>query len=312
MTDHLPIHSQNPPLNSIWAVAKQSVREFFDDAALSQAAAISFYMLFSMAPLLVIIISIAGFVWEPQEVRGQLVSELGGIIGPTGSEMLEEIIAKASERRTAGVVATIVGIVTLLFGALGVFGQLKAALNTIWDVRVKPGRGWKGVVVDRVLSFAMILCIAFLLLVSMIASAMISAAGHRIENLVAVPGSVMQGINLFVSFGVMTLLFAAMFKILPDVRMPWRITWIGALGTALLFTVGKYLIGLYLGKASTVSVYGAAGSLALILMWVYYSAAIVLLGAEFTQAYARHLMSEIVPTKNAEWSDPGLEAVHAQ
>jgi hypothetical protein len=149
MSKQVPVVADIPPTTSIWDVAKQSVRDFIDDGALSQAAAISFYMLFSMAPLLVIIRSIAGFVWEPQQVRGQLMGELGGIIGPTDGEMLEEVIAKASERRTPGVFATVVGIVTLLVGALGVFGQLKTALNTIWEVRVRPGRGWKGMVIDR-------------------------------------------------------------------------------------------------------------------------------------------------------------------
>jgi len=287
---------------SAWQLAKRAVTDFFEDGALSQAAAISFYMLLSMAPLLVIVISIAGFVWEPHKVRGQLVGELGGIVGPEGATMLEEIIAKASENRGSGIVATVIGVITLLLGALGVFGQLKTALNTIWEVELKSGRGWKGMVMDRLLSFAMVLCIAFLLLVSMMAGAVISAAGGMIEQVVALPPVAMQAINLTVSFGLITLLFAAMFKILPDVTMPWRIVWIGAASTALLFTIGKHLIGLYLGHSSTASVYGAAGSLALILTWVYYSAAIFLLGAEFTQAYARSRQAAIQPAPSARWT----------
>lgn len=286
-----------------WNVVKGTVSDFVNDRAMQQAAAISFYTMFSLAPLLVIVIAIAGFVWEPEQVRNQLVGEFRGLMGESGSEMIEEILANASRREGAGVIAAIVSIIALFIGSLGVFGQLKSALNTIWNVEPRPGRGVMGFVRDRLLSFAMVMCIAFLLLVSLVVSTAISAVGHMISRAVTIPEAVMQLINLVASFGLITLLFAAMFRILPDAQIRWRMVWIGAASTALLFSLGKYLIGLYLGRASVVSVYGAAGSLALILLWIYYSSIIFFLGAEFTQAYAVHAGEEIAPSPHARWAD---------
>lgn len=260
-----------------------------------------------------VVIAIAGAVWGPEAARGEIVAQFGSLMGDDAANTIEQVIQRASEQPKRGTLATIFGIVVLLTGAIGVFGQIKSALNIIWEVEARPGRGIWGFVRDRVLSFAMVLSIAFLLLISLAVSATLSAAGGWISRSVELPAAVMWTLNTVLSVGIITLLFAAMYKVLPDVKVAWRELWIGALSTAALFNIGKYLIGLYLGKSSTVSVYGAAGSLVLILLWVYYSTIIFLFGAEFTQVYARWRGSEIEPSANAQWrSDACKVATTAQ
>jgi membrane protein len=191
-------------------------------------------------------------------------------------------------------------VVTLFVGATGVFVQLQDALNSIWGVRRKPGRGLRNFIKDRLLSFALILGIGFLLLVSLILSAGLSALGNFVTGLLPAQATLWQWINFGVSFGVITLLFAVIFKVLPDVKIAWRDVWIGALLTALLFNLGKYLLGLYLGRSSVTSAYGAAGSLVIVLLWVYYSAQILFFGAKFTQIYSNRYGSHLEPAPGAE------------
>ena len=291
-------------MKAVWSWIKEVAGEFFGDNAIANAAAIAFYTMFSLAPLLVISIAIAGMIFGRDAAQGAIVEQFRGTMGTGAGEMVEEVVTKAAQQPGGGVIATVIGVVTLIVGSMGVFGQLKSALNAIWDVTPKPGRGVWGFVRDHLLSFAMVLCIAFLLLVSLAVSAFLATIGSRFSEAAQATAALGGVVNFGVSFLIITALFAAMYKWLPDVKIGWRDVLLGAVLTALLFTVGKFMIGLYLGKASIVSVYGAAGSLVVILVWVYYSAIIFLFGAELTQVTARRRGSKVVPSENARWA-PG-------
>lgn len=283
----------------VWALLKTTGNDFMDDNALRLAAALAYYALLSLAPLVVIAIAIAGFAVDEQSARGAIAHELGNVVGREGGEAVQTIV-RSAQAPTTGVLSTIAGLVVLLFGASGVFTELQGALDTIWEVAPKPGRGIKGLIRDRLFSFAMVMGVAFLLLVSMVLSAGLGAVGHFLGS--ALPGgeAVWQIVNFLISLGVIGALFAVMFKTVPDAKVDWRDAWIGGLVTAVLFSIGKFLIGLYLGKSSVSSAYGAAGSLVLLVIWVYYSACILLIGAEFTQVYASRFGKEIEPSENAE------------
>jgi len=271
-------------------LAKQTFSEWNEDKAPQLAAALAYYTIFSIAPLLIIVIGIAGLVFGQEAVRGQIVGQIQGMVGQQGAELIQTMIQNAS-RPAAGVLATIIGFVTLLAGAAGVFSQMKSTLNQIWDVPPKQGPGGiKGILAaikQQFISFTMVLGVGFLLLVSLVLSAGLQAAGKFLGDRFGISSGIWEIVNFVVSFGVITLLFAAIYKVLPDLKIAWRDVWIGAAVTALLFTIGKWLIGLYLGHSSTASSYGAAGSLVILLLWIYYSAQILFLGAEFTQVYAR-------------------------
>ena len=274
-----------------WSSAKtllvQTGKETLDDDVPTLSAAIAYYTVFSLPPLLVVIVAVAGAVFGVDRVEEAITSQVGGLVGPEGAAAIHTMIANASDLGS-GVGSKVAGIAALLFGATGAFTQLQKALNRAWEVEETEGGGVVGVVLKRLLSFGMILTIAFLLLVSLAVSAAISAVGSAAADAVGgMPPWVMQVVNLVVSVGVITVLFALVFKVLPDAEVAWRDVWVGALATAVLFTLGKYLIGLYLGTANPGSAFGAAGSLALILVWIYYSSLIVLVGAEFTQVWAR-------------------------
>lgn len=261
-------------------------------------AALAYYTVFSLAPLLIIAIAIAGFAFGQEAAQGQIMSEIGGLLGEEGAKATQAMIESARQP-TAGIVASLLGVILLVFGATGAFAQLQDALNTIWGVTPKPGRGVLGILKDRLWSFMLVIGIGFLLLVSLVLSAGLAALGKFFGHLLPVPETILQIVNFIISFGVITLLFAMMYKILPDVKIGWSDVWIGAAMTALLFSIGKFLIGLYLGKSGVASAYGAAGSLVIILLWVYYSSQIVLFGAEFTFVYANKFGSRIEPAENA-------------
>jgi membrane protein len=266
-------------------ILKETFREFGEDKAPRLGAALAYYTIFSVGPLLLIAISMAGIFLGQQAAQGQVSEELSKVFGSQMADAVETMVVAAAEPRS-GVIATIVGVVMLLFGASGVFAQLKDALNTIWNVERKKTTGIRGFVKDRFLSMAMVLGIGFLLLVTLLLDALISATGHYLEAFVG-GEALMHAIQLTISFGVAVVLFAAIFRILPDLDIAWRDVWLGAVFTALLFVAGKFALGLYLGKAAVGSSYGAAGSLVVLLIWVYWSAQILFLGAEFTQVYAR-------------------------
>jgi membrane protein len=280
------------------SLLKETFDEWKDDEALQLGAALSYYTIFSLAPMLLVVIAIAGLFWGREAVQGQIVQQIGGLVGTQGAEAIQTMVANAG-KHGAGVLATIVGFVTLLFGATGVFSQLQTALNHIWDVQLKPDRGLKGLLKARAAAFGMLLGIGFLLLVSLVVSAALSAFGTWLTGLSPGAEVILRILSFIFSFAVVTVLFAILFKFLPDVKIAWRDVWIGAAATALLFTVGRFLIGLYLGKSSVASVYGAAGSLVIVLLWIYYSSQILFLGAELTQVYARRYGSQIVPDEDA-------------
>jgi membrane protein len=260
--------------------------EWQADDALSLGAALAYYTVFSLAPLLVLVIAIAGIVLGRAAAEGELVGQIGSLVGPGGAQAIQEMIARASGPK-AGIVASLASIVTMTLGASGVFGQLQHSLNKIWEVPANRRSGLHSQVRKRVIAFGMILGIGFLLLVSLALSAALAFVHDLLAEHVPLLGRLLPTLNFVLSFGIIAALFALVYKVLPDVDMGWRDVWPGAAVTALLFTVGKTLIGIYLGRAGVTSVYGAAGSFVLLLLWVYYSAQILFVGAEFTEVYSR-------------------------
>lgn len=293
-----------------WGIVKATFNDWIDDKAPRLGAALSYYTLFSLAPTLIIAIAIAGLVFGEDAARGQIVGQLQSMVGVEGGKAIQAMLESVS-KPSSGVLATIVGVITFIIGATGAFVELQDALNTVWEVRPKAGYGIKGLVRDRLLSIGMILALGFLLLVSLVISAALSAFSSLLGRIM--PGFVVvaQALNLALSLGVATLLFAMIFKILPDVKLAWRDVVMGAVVTAVLFTLGKVLIGLYLGQGTVSSAYGAAGSVVVLLVWVYYSAQIVLLGAEFTQIYARWSGRNIEPADNAEYTPEHFDRLRA-
>ncbi|MDR3607624.1 MAG: YihY/virulence factor BrkB family protein [Oligoflexia bacterium] len=272
-----------------------------NDNIFLHCAALAYYTLFSIAPLLLISIAIAGLFFGPQASRGEIFETVRKLLGESGSTAVERMVHQAAANKHTGIVATWGGFGALVFGASQAFAQLVQSLNLIWKVESAPGRGMRNFLRKRLLSFSMILVIGFILLVSMIASAALSAMGSFfVESL---PGGEFfwHAANFVISFGVITLLFAAIFKILPDVKLRWSDVWLGAALTTFLFNVGELLIGLYLGKSSISSTYGAAGSLMAVLLWVFYSSAILYFGAEFTKIYSEREGRRLEPKAGAQF-----------
>jgi membrane protein len=282
----------------IFPLLKQTFKEWSEDKASRLAAALSYFTIFSLAPFLIIVIAVAGFFWGQQAVEGRIMNQIGDLVGVEGAQMIQNMLAAAYDP-AQGLIATVISVVILLFAASGLFGQLQDSLNVIWEVQPKPDRGIKGIIRDRFMSVTLIIGVAFLLLVSLVLSAGISAFSDLLGDLFPGAGIVIQVVNLLISFGVVTLLFAMIYKVLPDAQVQWSDVWLGAAFTALLFAIGKELIGLYLGNVAVGSAYGAAGSLVVILLWVFYSSQILFFGAEFTQVYANRFGSKIVPAENA-------------
>lgn len=281
---------------------KTTFTEWNQDGAPRLAAALAYYTAFSLAPLLVIIIAIIGFVVSEDTVRTTIIRQVEGEVGSGAAQLVQDLIDNVN-RPAEGIVSSILGIVTLLFGALGVFENLQVALDVIWDVDpTKQESGIVALIKNKLLSFGMLLVVGLLLLVSLVISTVIAALDTYVLRLLPASEILLQILSFIVSFGVITILFAMIYKYLPHVRVEWRDVWMGAAVTALLFSIGKTLLGLYLGNTSVASPYGAAGAFVLILLWVYYSAQIVLFGAEFTQVYARRLGSKTVSPMSAEVS----------
>lgn len=271
-------------LRSIWSIGKRIVKSFVEDDPLHLAAALAFYTLLTLAPLLLIVVAVAGLAFGRDAVVGRIATEISGLVGESGGELVQTVVANAWSPRQS-VVSLVVGIVTLLFGATTVFLELQGALNRVWDVTSSPKKegGIVSFIRHRLLSLAMVLGVGFLLLVSLVLSAGISAASGYLGGPEAKESMVWQVVNQVVSFGLITVLFAMIYRFLPDRRLEWRDVRLGALLTAALFTVGKYGIGVYLGNASLDSTYGAAGSAVVLMAWVYYASTIFLLGAETTR-----------------------------
>ena len=264
----------------------ETVTRWLDDYAPSMGAALAYYTLFSLAPLLVIVIALAGFVFGRDAVEGQIVLELKDLIGPQGATTIEALVKSASNPKV-GTVAIVIGLVTLLIGATSVFSELQSDLDRIWRAPPHPNEGWLGLVRQRLGAFSMVMGIGFLLLTSLVISAALAALGTWWSAWFGNAAALLEVANFVVSFVLTTLLFAMIYKILPRVAIEWRDVWVGSAVTALLFTLGKVAIGLYLGKSGVATAYGAAGSVVILLIWVYYAAQIFLLGAEFTHVYAQ-------------------------
>lgn len=289
-----------PLTESRWiALLSRSFDDWVNDNALRLSAALAYYSIFSIAPLLVIAIGLAGMFFGHEAVSGQLYDDLKGYVGAQSAEALQSMVQSAS-RPAQGMWATALGFLTLMVGASGVFGQLKDALNTIWEVRSKPGKGVMAFLREKLLNFGMVLVIGFLLLVSLVLSTAIAGLNEYFESVFTLPVFVWSTVTFVISLGIVTTLFAMIFKVLPDAKVGWRDVWMGALITGLLFEVGKTGLAWYLGRESTASAYGAAGSVVLLLLWVYYTSCILFFGAEFTQVYAQDGGRVIAPAANAE------------
>ena len=272
-------------LKSAWSFLKEVFQSWSNSKTPRLGAALAYYTVFAVAPLFIIAIAVAGFWFGEETARKQLFDQVNALVGKEGGQAIQSLVVAANKPKT-GTWATVGAAFTLLAAATAVFVELQDALNTIWGVQRKEGGGIKLFIKDRILSFAMILGVGFLLLVSLILNAVLSAFDSFASGSATGSHIFWSIVNFATSLGVVTLLFAMIFKILPDVKITWRNVWMGALVTALLFNLGKFLIGVYLGRSSMVSVYGAAGSLIVILLWVYYSAQILFFGAEFTRIYA--------------------------
>lgn len=268
------------------ALIHETIVQWLDVDAPRLAAALAYYAIFAMAPLLVIVTAVAGLVFGEAAVRGRLEQQVAMLVGPDAAVTISELVQSVS-RPQAGVLATVIGLVTLLIGATGVFVELQNALNAIWRVPKRNGDIWRGLLRERLVSFAMILGVGFLLLVSLILSTAVTAAADFLPLEVSHLHTLLRLADIGLAFGLTTALFAMIFKVLPDVSIHWNDVWLGAAVTSLMFTFGRVLIGLYLGRSAVASAYGAAGSLAVVLIWVYYSTQILFLGAEFTHVYAQ-------------------------
>lgn len=271
------------------SLLKETVTRWTEDKAGALAAALAYYALFSLAPLVLIAVAVAGLVFGQRAAEGELYSQLAGLMGESGARAVEHLVASMNHRRSGGIVATGVGVATLLFGASKVFGQLQDSMNTIWRAERRTGGGLVGFLRARLFSFGMVLGIGFLLLASLVLSTVLELAGERLRPIIPVGVAGGQALDAVLSLVVFSVLFALIYKLLPDTSVAWRDVWPGALVTAVLFTIGKFAIGFYLRKAGVASSYGAAGSVIILLLWIYYSAMILYLGAEFTHVYSvRH------------------------
>jgi len=272
-------------LGSILTIGKETVADYMADKALSRGAAIAYFTIFSIAPILVICIAIAGLVFGQDAAHGAMVGQLQGLMGDQGAQAIQTMVASAGNK-SSGIWATVIGIVTLLITATGVFGEMQSALNEIW--KAEAPTGLTGMLKARAAGLGLVATLGFLLLVSLVVSAGLSALGHYLNSIIPGIETILQIANFLISFIMVSALFAAIYKILPDRKLKWKDVIVGAVATSLLFTIGKTLIGLYIGSSSVASSYGAAGALVIVLLWVYYSSQIFLLGAEFTKVWASH------------------------
>jgi membrane protein len=272
-------------LTELWSLIRETVRGWLGDFALSMGAGIAYYTAFSLAPLLIIVIAVAGMVFGEDAARGYLYAQLSDLLGTEGAKVIRQLVERAGDSRE-GVIAPLISVFFLLLGATTVFAELQSDLDRIWKAPLPVRAGWWGMLRSRLLSLGMVVSIGFLMLVSLVFSAALAALSKWwsgwFENL----QGVLYALDFVVSLGVISTMFALMYKILPRVKIGWRDVWVGAVATALLFTIGKVLVGLYIGKSRVATGFGAAGSLVVVLVWVYYSAQIFLLGAEFTWVYA--------------------------
>jgi membrane protein len=281
---------------TIWPLLKDTVLAFIEDEALSRGAAIAFYTVTSIAPILLIVIAIAGLAFGREAAQGAITAQIGGLMGQQTAEVLQSAVASASGK-SSGILATIIGIVTVVATASGVFGEMQSALNAFWKAKPQGGTVSR-LVRARAASLGLVAALGFLLLVSLVVSAALTAFGNYLNSILPFGKVIVEALNALVSLVLISILFAAIYRILPDLPIDWRDVIVGAIVTAALFTIGKSLIGWYIGSSAVASSYGAAGALIILLLWVYYSAQIFLLGAEFTKVYAnRHAASGLLENR---------------
>lgn len=286
-------------IKNIFHLLKQTYTAFTDDRGLKLSASLAYYTIFSIAPMLIVLISVTGIFYGQEAVQGKIFSQLNDFIGNQSAAQVQDIL-KQMQLSGKGTFAIITGVITLLIGASGVFIEIQDSINLIWRVKAKPKRGWVKLIVDRVLSLSMIASLGFLLIVSLIVNGIVLALSAILARfLPQITILIIEILNHGITLFVLVALFSIIYKVLPDVEIEWRDVTAGAIFTSLLFMLGKYLIGLYIASSSIASVYGAAGSFLLIIVWVYYSAAILYFGAEFTQVYAQSQGNRIKPSKYA-------------
>lgn len=288
--------------DGILQLLKRSLKDFMEDECPRMAAALAYYTIFSLPPLLILIIMLVGAIWDPQTIERAMQGQFAAMLGEDAADGIRAMTENANRPGSGGPLPAILGMAALVFGATGAFMQLQGALNRAWEVSPDPEQGGlKKFVLKRIFSFGMILGIAFLLLVSLVLSAALTAFGDALVTMLPswLSETVLQALNFAISFAVITLLFAAMYRIVPDAKIAWKDVWMGAIATGLLFVVGKLGIGLYLGRSDPGEAFGAASSLAILLLWIYYSGLILLFGAEFTQRWAEARGSGIIPEEGA-------------
>jgi membrane protein len=287
-----------------WSVLKAALSGWLNDRCLSMGAAISYFAVFSLAPMLILAIAIAGFLFGPEAAQGAIVGQLRGLMGREGAAAIQAMIESAADIES-GLVATAVGVATLIFAASGAFAEIQEALNIIWKVKSRRRSLVGGLLRQRLRSLSLVAIVGFLLMASLVVSAALAAFDDYLHGLLPGFELILQALNLVVSFAVITVLFAMVFKVLPDVDIAWGDVWLGAAVTAFLFSIAKFLISLYIGSSEVTSSYGAAGALVIVLLWIYYSSLILLFGAEITYAYARRHQRE----KVAAGSAPGRRSL---
>jgi membrane protein len=287
----------------VWSSIKDSFKGFSDHKVTKLSASLAYYTTFSLGPLMIVIIFIAGKFLGEEAVQGGIYTQMKSFIGVNAAEQIQTIIKNAAINGKSGI-AAIIGIVTLLIGATTVFGEIQDSINSIWGVKAKPKAGMMRLVMTRVLSFGMIASLGFLLLVSLAVTAVVESIGNRLKEMFPdVTVVLLYIVNLVLTLGTITVLFAIIFKVLPDIRIKWKAIWPGAIATAILFMIGKFLISVYISKSNIGSTYGTAGSLVILIVWIYYSSIILYFGAEFTKSYALQKGVRIVPTEYAQWDD---------
>jgi membrane protein len=288
-------------LKSVWTLIKEAGSGFNADNVLKLSGSLAYFTVFALGPMLIIIIFLADIFWGREAIDGTIYGQLKGFVGPDAAAQVQEMIRNASLSGKSNFTA-VVGFITLLIGATGVFAEIQDSINTIWGLKPKPKKGWLKMLVNRLLSFSVVVSLGFLLLVSLIINGIMEAVSNRLMNIFPeVTVVVFYIINLIITFGVTTLLFGIIFKVLPDAKIGWKDVLIGAMATAALFMMGKFAISFYIGSANVGSTYGAAGSLVVLLVWVYYSSVILYFGAEFTKAYAARFGRRIMPNDYAVW-----------
>ncbi len=293
-------------LKLVWQSLKEAFKGFSDDKVTKLSASLSYYTVFSLAPLLLVVIFIAGIILGQEAAQGTIFRQLNNLVGNDTAAQVQEIIKNASLSGKSGI-ALVIGIITLLIGATTVFGEIQDSINGIWGLKPKPKMGIMKLLQTRLLSFGLIATLGFLLLVSLAATTVVESMGNRLQEYMPdVTVVIFYIINLVLNLVITTLLFAIIFKVLPDAKIKWKDIWPGAITTSLLFLIGKFLISFYISKSDLGTTFGAAGSLVILLVWVYYSAMILYFGAEFTQAYAFNKGAKIVPDKYAEWDKSAI------